>query len=37
MLKKFRVVLMLLCCSLFLVGCGKTSSGNSVSEEKQPI
>ena len=37
MLKKFRVVLMLLCCSLFLVGCGNTSSGNSVSEEKQPI
>lgn len=37
MLKNFRLVLMLLCCSLFLVGCGNTSSGNSVSEEKQPI
>lgn len=37
MLKKFRVVLMLLCCSLFLVGCGNKSSENSVSEEKQPV
>ena len=37
MLKKFRVVLMVLCCSLFLVGCGNKSSENSVSEEKQPV
>jgi molybdate transport system substrate-binding protein len=37
MLKKFRVVLMVLCCSLFLVGCGNKYSENSVSEEKQPV
>lgn len=41
MLKKTKIISMLLCCSLLLVGCGKGSNGNGTTtgdnEEKAPV